>query len=57
MTKGNRVRMERIIRRLSEAVDQNDDASTLTMILYEAITNIMVVLNDLHFRPEINSEP
>lgn len=55
MTPANKTRLVRASRRLQEAVDQDDDAQTGTYILLEVISLLVVILQDFHFRPEVNS--
>lgn len=56
MTPGNCKRVEKVILRLNTALKNTKDAQDMTFVLHESIADIVVVLNDLNLRPEVNSE-
>lgn len=56
MVEGNKKRLDRVVRRLTEAINQNDDAQTGTYIILDCISILISVLQDLALRPEVNSE-
>jgi hypothetical protein len=56
VTPVNRKKLLEIGKDLVKASKDNDNASTATYVILKHVRSLIHVLEDLHFRPEVNSE-
>lgn len=55
MTPGNKKRVEQIAEHFRTLAKENPDASVVMHAMLKAQRMMIVVMEDIHFRPEVNS--
>lgn len=55
MTPGNKRRVEQLAENFRTLAQENPNASTVMYAMLKAQRMILVIMEDVHFRPEVNS--